>query len=129
MARPSEEDFIARVVVDAALKVHSALGPGLLESVYEACLAHDLGKAGRQIQRQLTCPVRYGEVEVDAGFRLDLVIDNLVILEVKSVDKLIPVHTAQLLTYLKLTNRKLGLLLNFNVPHMRDGIKRVANGL
>ena len=110
-------------------KVHSALGPGLLESVYEACLAYDTIQAGRRIDRQVPCPVNYRDVKLKTGFRLDLVVDNLVIIEVKSVDKLAQVHTAQLLTYLRLTGRKLGLLLNFNVPHMRDGIKRVANGL
>jgi len=129
MTPASGEDSIARLLVDAAFKVHTALGPGLLESVYEACLAYELVKAGRTIERQVPCKIKYGEAELEVGFRLDLVIDRLVIVEVKAVDKLMPVHTAQLLTYLKLTDRKLGLLLNFNVPHMRDGIKRVANGL
>jgi GxxExxY protein len=129
MTLSCEEDCVAHLVVDSALKVHSVLGAGLLESVYETCLAYEVGRAGRRIDRQVTCPVKYGEIELDAGFRLDLVVDDRVIIEVKAVDKLLPVHTAQLLTYLKLTHRKLGLLLNFNVPHMRDGIRRIANGL
>jgi GxxExxY protein len=119
---------ISGQVVDAAISVHSALGPGLLESVYEACLAHELRLRGLGIQRQLALPVRYGSIEVEAGLRIDLVVEGAVVVELKAVDALLPIHTAQLLTYLKLGSYPLGLLLNFNVPLMRNGIKRVANG-
>lgn len=119
----------ARAVVDAAIKVHSALGPGLLESVYEACLAHELAQRGLGIERQVSLPVRYGGVVVDAGLRLDLVVEQCLVVELKTVEALLPIHTAQLLTYLKLGDYPLGLLLNFNVPHLKDGIKRLANGM
>lgn len=125
----SEEDRIVSVVVDRAMRVHTALGPGLLESVYEACLVHELAKAGLAVRRQHPISVRYDGLLLDAGFRVDLLVNDLVVIEVKSVDKLAPIHTAQLLTYLRLGGHKLGLLLNFNVTLMREGIKRVANGL
>jgi GxxExxY protein len=114
-------------IVDAALAVHSALGPGLLESVYEACLAHEIRKRGLGVERQLALPVRYDAVLVEAGLRLDLVVERSVVVELKSVETLLPIHTAQLLTYLKLGDYPLGLLLNFNVARMRNGIKRLAN--
>jgi GxxExxY protein len=119
----------SRVVVDAAIKVHSALGPGLLESVYETCLAHELETRGIEIERQLALPVRYGETVVEAGLRIDLLVERCLVLEIKAVESLLPIHSAQLLTYLKLGNHPLGLLLNFNVVRMKDGIKRLANGL
>ena len=114
-------------ILGCAMKVHSALGPGLLESTYEICLAHELEKSGLIVARQLALPVTYDDIELDAGYRIDMLVSNLVILELKAVEKLLPIHTAQLLSYLKLSKRKLGYLLNFNVVHMRDGIKRVAN--
>lgn len=119
---------ISGQVVDAAIAVHSALGPGLLESVYEACLAHELQQRGLRIERQLVLPVRYGDILVEAGLKLDLLVERSVVLELKAVENLLPIHMAQLLTYLKLGNYPLGLLLNFNVPRMREGIKRLAHG-
>jgi GxxExxY protein len=119
----------ARAVVDAAIKVHTSLGPGLLESVYEACLAHELGQRGLRVERQISLPVRYAGIVIEAGLRLDLLVEQCVVIEVKAVETLLPVHTAQLLTYLKLGGYPLGLLLNFNVPHLKQGIKRLANGL
>jgi GxxExxY protein len=114
-------------ILGCAMKVHSALGPGLLESAYEVCLVHELSKAGLTVARQVALPVIYDDVELDAGFRIDLLVEDTVILEIKAVEKLLPVHTAQLLSYLKLSKRKMGYILNFNVVHMRDGIKRIVN--
>lgn len=107
------------------MKVHTALGPGLLESAYEACLAHELKKAGLSVQSQVGLPVVYDDVSVELGYRLDLLVEGTVIVELKAVEKITPLHQAQLLSYLKLSGRKLGLLMNFNVVHLRDGIKRV----
>lgn len=123
------ENEVGDAILGAAFRVHSAIGPGLLESVYEACLVHDLGKRGFEVRRQVPFPVRYDGVELDAGYRADLLVNDLVILELKSVEKLLPIHMAQLLSYLKLSGCKLGYLLNFNVVHMRDGVKRAVNGL
>ena len=123
------ENQIGDVIVRGAMAVHSALGPGLLESVYELCLVHELSKAGLKAERQVALPVRYGGLEIDGGFRVDMLVGDLVIVEIKAVEKLMPVHKSQLLTYLRLSGCKLGYLLNFNVSHMRDGIKRVVNGL
>ena len=125
----SEEDRLATQVIDGAFRVHSALGLGLLESVYETCLAHEVRKAGLSFQRQLGLPVRYDGLSLDAGFRIDLLVADRLVLEIKAVDKVLPIHAAQLLTYLKLGGYRLGLLLNFNVIHMRDRVKRLANGL
>lgn len=111
------------------MKVHTALGPGLLESAYEACLLHELNKMGLQTLSQLTLPVRYDGIEINTGYRLDLVIEDCVIVELKAVDKVLPIHEAQLLSYLKLSNKKVGLLINFNVMHLKNGIKRIANGI
>ena len=111
------------------MKIHSALGPGLLEGVYEACLAYELDKRGLQIRRQTSLPIVYEDLQVDNAFRIDLVVGEKVIVELKAIDNLLPVHAAQLLSYLKLGKYKLGYLANFNVVHMRDGIKRMANGL
>ena len=118
------EEHVASVIVDAAIKVHSALGPGLLESVYQACLAHELDIHGLKVEREVKCPIRYGELTLDGGLRLDLVVEGLAIVELKAVEKILPVHEAQLLTYLKLSGHRLGLLLNFNVPLMKEGIHR-----
>ena len=123
------QNAIGTVVLNRAMKVHTSLGPGLLESVYELCLAHELSRAGLRTMRQTALPVCYDDVEIEGGFRVDLVVEDLVIIEIKAVEKILPVHRSQLLTYLKLSGLKLGYLLNFNVPHMRDGIKRVVNGL
>ena len=115
---------ISGAVVDAAMKVHTALGPGLLESAYEACLKHELGKRGFKVLSQVILPVIYDGVEVDAGYRPDLLVEDVVIVEVKAVERLLPIHEAQLLSYLKLSGRKVGLLINFNVEHLKNGIKR-----
>ena len=120
---------IASIVVDRALKVHSALGPGMLESVYEMCLAHELGKAGLSVERQIPMAVRYDGLVFESGFRVDMLVDRALVIEVKSVETVQPVHGAQLLTYLRMGDFRLGLLLNFNVIRMRDGIKRIVNGL
>lgn len=123
---PTEVNEAAAAVVDAAFAVHSTLGPGLLESVYELCLAHELEKRGRRVRRQLSLPVVYDGLRFDAGLRLDMVVDDCVVVEVKAVDHLLPVHQAQVLTYLKLTGHRLGLLINFNVPLIKHGIRRLV---
>lgn len=115
---------LAREVVDSAIKVHRSLGPGLLESAYEHCLARELEKRGVGVERQRQLPVIYDGERIDAGYRLDLVIERCVIIEVKSVDRLAPIHEAQLLTYLRLSGLHLGFLLNFNSVRMIDGLKR-----
>ena len=123
---PPETDTTARQIVEAALAVHKTLGPGLLESVYEVCLAHELTKRGVSVRQQVSLPVYYDNLKLDAGLRLDLIADNRVIVELKTVEKVLPVHRAQILTYLKLTGLRLGLLINFNVPLIKDGIERIA---
>ncbi len=120
---------ISGQVVDAAMKIHTSLGPGLLESVYEVCLARELENRGFKVVRQLGLPVCYGGSRVDLGFRMDLLVNNSVVVEVKSVDALSPIHKAQLLTYLRLSDHRLGLLINFNEVHLRDGIRRLVNNL
>ncbi len=123
------ENEIGEAVLGAAIKVHSAVGPGLLESVYETCLTHELRIQGFDVQRQVALPVEYDGQRIDAGFRLDILVAEKVVVEVKAVERTAPIHTAQILTYLKLGGFKLGYLLNFNVVHMRDGIKRLVNDL
>jgi GxxExxY protein len=117
------------VVVDAAIKVHTALGPGLLEGAYEGCLVHELRKRGHLVAQQLPLPVLYDGICIDLGYRIDLLVDGGVVVEVKSVGKLAPIHNAQLLSYLKLGGYKVGLLLNFNVPRLKDGMRRIVNRL
>jgi GxxExxY protein len=124
-----DENEIARIVIDAALKVHMKLGPGLLESVYEAALAHELTARGLLIQRQVAVPVYYDGVLLDEGFRADIIVEGKVILELKSQEFLSAVHPKQLLTYLRLTGLRLGLLLNFGAPLMKEGITRIVNKL
>lgn len=119
----SDEQF-GRAVLDGAFAVHSKLGPGLLESVYERCLAIELTKAGVQYGAQVMLPIRYDEAIIEAGLRLDLFVARRVVVELKAVEQLLPIHEAQLFTYLKLTDCRLGFLLNFNVTHFKDGIKR-----
>jgi len=123
------ENEIARIVVDAAFKIHKTLGPGLLESVYEAVLEFELQRRGLKVARQVGLPVHYDGVKLELGFRIDLIIHSKLIIEVKSVEVLAPVHKKQLLTYLRLTDLRLGLLINFNVERIKDGIQRVVNGL
>ena len=123
---PESTDVVAKAIVDAAFRVHTALGPGLLESVYETCLVHEIGRHGLQVQRQLLLPIQYDGIQIDAGLKLDLFVNACVVVELKSVEKLLPIHEAQLLTYLKLANCRLGLLINFNVPLIKNGIRRLA---
>ncbi len=120
-------DDVSGQVVDAAMGVHTKLGPGLLESAYEVCLAHDLRKRGRRVVRQLPQPLVCDGVELDVAYRVDLLVDDVVIVEVKAVTRIAPVHEAQLLSYLKLSDRRVGLLINFHELHLRDGIKRMVN--
>ncbi|HWP41997.1 MAG TPA: GxxExxY protein [Blastocatellia bacterium] len=119
---------ISGVVVDAAMKVHSALGPGLLEKTYELCLMHELRKRGLNVASQVGLPVVYDNVNMNIGYRIDLIVEDSVIVEVKAIEAIAPIHKAQLLTYLKLSEKRFGLLINFNVLHLKDGIKRVVNG-
>ncbi|KLT69044.1 GxxExxY protein [Flavobacterium sp. ABG] len=123
------ENQLARIVFDSALKVHKVLGPGLLESAYEECLYYELKKSDLDVQKQKTLPLIYEDVKLDIGYRLDIIIENKLILEIKSVEALNDVHFAQLLTYLKLTDCKLGLLINFNVVLIKNGIQRIVNNL
>ena len=123
------ENEIGRFVVHSALTVHKALGPGLLESTYEACLAFELTDGGLLVRSQAGLPLNYKEVKLDCGYRIDLFVEQKVIIEVKSVDALNDVHLAQILTYLKLSGSKLGFLINFNVSRLKDGIRRVVNRL
>ena len=123
---PPETERVARATVDAAVKVHRVLGPGLLESVYEVCLAHELRRRGLYVETQAPFPVVYEDIRLDAGLRLDMVVEEQLIVELKAVEKMNPLFKAQLLTYLKLTGKRLGLLINFNVPLIKDGVCRVA---
>jgi GxxExxY protein len=123
------ENELSKIVFNCALKVHQNLGPGLLESAYEECLFYELNKMGLETQKQKALPLVYEEVKLDIGYRIDIIIENKLILEIKSVEALNDIHFAQLLTYLKLTNCKLGMLINFNVALIKNGIKRVVNNL
>jgi len=123
------EEQIGRNLIGAALKVHSAVGPGLLESAYETCLLYELEKQNLSVRRQVLIPFRYNDLTIDNGYRIDLLVGELVVVELKAHDAILPVHRAQLLSYLRLGGFKLGYLLNFNVAHMRDGIVRMVNGL
>lgn len=123
------ENEIAKIIVDCAFKIHKTLGPGLLESVYQAALAYELRKRGLNIVTEKPIPVVYEDVKLEVGFRADLIVDNKVIVEVKSIETIAPVHGKILLTYLRLTDKKLGLLINFNVALIKDGIKRVVDNL
>jgi GxxExxY protein len=126
----TKEDELSYKIIGAAMEVHAALGPGLLESANETCLFHELTQKGMNIQRQVPIPVVYKGIKLDCGFRLDLLVDDCDIVELKSVDKFAPIHEAQAITYLKLTGKRLCLLINFNVVHLRDGgIKRVVLNL
>jgi len=123
---PGHTEGVAKKVLDAAFKVHTVLGPGLLESVYEACLIHELKMRGIKVEGQVSIPLIYEGMKIDTGVRLDLLVETCVIVEVKAVDNIIPVYKAQLLTYLKLSGVRLGLLINFNTIHLRDGISRLV---
>lgn len=122
------ENEISKIVFDSGLKVHRNLGPGLLESAYEECLYYELRKTGLMVEKQKALPLVYDEIRLDAGYRIDLQVENKFIIEIKSVEALNDLHLAQILTYLKLSNCKLGLLINFNTVLFKDGVKRVING-
>lgn len=123
------ENEIAKEIVDPAYKIHTTLGPGLLESVYEAVMAEEMSRRGLQIVRQLAIPVVYENVRLEVGFRADLIVEEKVIIEIKSIERIAPVHKKQLLTYLRLTDKRLGILINFDVELIKDGITRVVNRL
>jgi GxxExxY protein len=124
-----EIEEVGKQIVDAAIKVHRALGPGLLESAYQACLAHELRKRGLHVECEVLQPVHYDDMQIDAGYRLDMLVDNQVIVENKAAESILPIHEAQLLTYLRLRNCRLGYLINWHVPLVKDGIKRMVNKL
>jgi GxxExxY protein len=124
---PVEAELIGKKVLDAAYAIHSALGPGLLESVYEACLAHKIRQQHVDVETKVVVPVTFEGVRIETGLRLDLLAARLVIVELKSVETMIPLYEAQLITYLKVTGLRLGYLINFNVVHLKDGIKRMVN--
>ena len=123
------ENELARIVVDLGMKIHRVLGPGLLESVYEECLYYEIGKYGLSVEKQKTLPLIYEDVKLDTGYRIDLIVENKLVIEIKSVEALNDLHLAQTLTYLKLSNCKLGLLINFNTVLFKNGIRRVVNNL
>ncbi len=120
-------DQMSRRIIGAAIEVHRHLGPGLLESAYQSCLAFELKQRGLRVEEQKPLPVTYKDVKLDSGYRLDLVVEDEVIVEVKAIEKLLPIHDAQLLSYLRLAHKKVGLLLNFHVPVLKDGLKRIVN--
>jgi len=124
--KAAEVEEVGRQVLAAAMRVHSALGPGLLEGAYETCLGVDLARKGLRVERQMTLPLEYEGQRIEAGYRLDLLVEGLVVVEVKAVERLMPIHLAQVVTYLRLGKYALGYLLNFNVLHMRQGIKRIV---
>lgn len=122
-----ELDRITGEIVDAAMRVHTALGPGMLESVYEKCLKHELVKRGLRVESQVWVPVIYDGVKIEGGYKIDLLVQSEVVVELKVVEQVLEVHKAQLLSYLKLSDKHVGLLINFNVVHLRDGIRRLVN--
>lgn len=126
MLAPQDDDRLTERIIGFAIEVHRQLGPGLLESAYEECLCYELQQSGLRFRRQVPLPVVYKAIRLDCGYRIDLVVEELVILELKTVERLIPVHEAQLLTYLKLSGLRIGLLLNFNSPVLKDGIRRLV---
>jgi GxxExxY protein len=121
------QDQLTEKIIGCAIEVHKALGPGLLESAYEECLCYELSQKGCSFIRQVPLPVTYKGIKLDCGYRIDLLVHDLVVVELKTVEKLLPIHDAQVLTYLKLYQRPIGLLMNFNVPVMKQGIKRLVN--
>lgn len=121
------EDRLTERIIGAAMKVHSALGPGLLESAYEACLAYELQRDGLAVERQKRLPLVYGDLTLEEGYRIDLLVADRVVVEIKAFARLEPIHEAQLLSYLRLSKKELGLVLNFHVSHLREGIRRVIN--
>jgi GxxExxY protein len=128
MGEREELDKITQTIIGTAIQVHQALGPGLLESAYEACLAYDLGELGYKVEKQKPLPLIYKKVMLDCAYRLDILVEDKVIVEIKAVDQVIPIHQAQVLSYLKLSGFKVGLLINFNVKLLKNGIQRIING-
>jgi GxxExxY protein len=122
-----EINDLTKTIIGAAIEVHRTLGPGLLESTYEACLFYELEQMGLFVERQVELPVKYKNVRMEIGYKIDLLVENQVIIEVKSVKELLPVHMAQIITYLKISNKSKGLLMNFNVAKLIDGVKRITN--
>jgi GxxExxY protein len=120
---------VARQIVDAAIRVHRELGPGLLESAYQTCLCYELRKRGLQVECEVVLPIFYDSVQIDTGYRADMLVENCIIVENKTVGEIAPIHQAQIITYLKLSGMHVGFLLNWNVPLMKDGIKRIVNQL
>jgi GxxExxY protein len=125
----SDINAITGQIIDAAMRVHTALGPGLLESVYEKCLQHELNRRGIEVNTQVGFPIVYGDNRIESGLKIDLLVMDQVIVELKAVETLLSIHESQIISYLKITGKKLGLLINFNVVHLKDGIKRFANKL
>lgn len=125
----NRENEIASQIVDASYKIHSKLGPGLLESVYERLLAYELNQRGFEVETQVSISIAYDDLQIDNGFRADIVVGNLVIVELKSVEQVVPVHKKQLITYLKLSDMRLGLLINFGAPLIKEGITRIVNNM
>ncbi len=122
-----ETNDLTGKIISAAMKVHTILRPGLFESTYRTCLRYELQALGLRVEQEVTLPINYGDVKLENGYRVDLLVEDVVVVETKSVAKLLPLHQAQLLAYLKLGQRRVGLLINFNVPHLRHGIKRMVN--
>ncbi len=120
-------NFLTEKIIGCAISVHRAIGPGLLESAYEECLCYELSECGLDFRRQVQLPVVYKQVKLDCGYKLDIIVENAIILEIKAVERLIAIHEAQLLSYLRMLNLKVGLLLNFHSPILKDGIKRIVN--
>src|SRR5215203_4564350 len=123
------ENELSKIILDASFKIHTRLGQGLLETVYEVILAHELRKAGLSVERQMPIPIRYDELIFEEGFRADLVVNGMVVVELKSIESLARVHSKQVLTQLRLADKKLGLLINFGELHLKNGIERIVNGL
>lgn len=126
-AETQRENLLTGLIIGCAIEVHRELGPGLLESAYEQCLCHELSLQGAAFERQVSLPVVYKDIKLDCGYLMDLVVEGEIVVELKTVEKILPIHEAQLLTYLKLYHRPVGLLVNFNVPVLRGGIKRIVN--
>jgi GxxExxY protein len=118
---------LTEIIIGSAIEVHRATGPGLMESVYEQCLCYELSQRDLRFQREVELPVKYKGIKLDCGFRMDMIVEDAIVLELKTVDQLLPIHSAQLLTYLKLSGKKLGLLINFNEPVLKRGLRRLAN--
>ncbi len=122
-----ELNEISGKVIECAIKVHRALGPGMLEGAYQVCLIHELVKSGLKVESEVSMPIIYDGVRLSSGYRIDLLVENVVIIELKAIERLMPVHEAQLLSYLRMSDKRLGLLINFNVKLLKDGIRRVVN--